>query len=100
MGHVSIRKKIEIDMKKRTADNDEGFVLALVHECLSCLQSKTNSTIDERRKYVFYHTLMGRKFRQFWHAMRRGDRLIQEHITMQWIGAFCVLKSITILKHV
>ena len=80
-------------MKKRTADNDEEFVLVLVQEYLSYLQSKANSTSDERRKYMFYYILMARKFRQFWYAMRRGDRVMQEYITIQWIGIFYMLKK-------
>ena len=40
---------------------------------------------------MFYFILMGRKFRQFWYAMKRGDRVIQEHITNELIGIFYLL---------
>ena len=36
---------------------------------------------------------MGRKFCQFWYVMRRGDRVMQEYIAIQWIGIFYILKK-------
>ena len=86
-------KRNEIEIMKVNAINDDAFVLVLVDEYLSYLQSSAQSTTDERRKYMFYYILMGRKFRQFWYAMRRGDRVMQEYITIQWVGVFYLLKK-------
>ena len=36
---------------------------------------------------------MGRKVRQLWYAMQRGNIVIQEHITNEWIGIFYLLKK-------
>jgi hypothetical protein len=86
-------EKIKIENMTNNANNDDEFVLALVDDYLSYLQSSAQSTTDERRKYMFYYILMGRKFRQFWYAMRRGDRVMQEYITIQWVGIFYLLKK-------
>ena len=89
-----LENKIDIARKKEsdTISEDE-FLFVLVDDYLTYLQSKADSTNDERRKYMLYFILMGRKFRQFWYAMRRGDRIIQEYITIKWIGIFYMLKK-------
>ena len=86
-------KKDYIKMKKEETENENEFLFVLVDEYLKYIISKAGTTNDERRKYMFYFILIGRKFRQFWYAMKCGDRVMQEHLTTQWIGIFFLLKK-------
>ena len=85
--------RIIIQLKKNSTNDDNEFLFMLVDDYLAYLRTNSVKTTDERRKYMFYFILMGRKFRQFWYAMRRGDRVLQEYITNEWIGIFYLLKK-------
>ena len=60
---------------------------------LQHLIQKSTTANDERRKQVFHFIAIGRKFLQCWCNMKLGNRFIQEHIMMQWIGIFYLLKK-------
>ena len=85
-------KKDYAKLKKDETENDNEFIFVLVDEHLKHIMSKEGTTNDERRKCVFYFILIGRKFRQFRYAMKRGDRVMQEYLSTQWIGVFFLKK--------
>ena len=92
--------KEKIELKKGRTANEDELLFDVVDDYLQCLVEKSTTTNDERRKHVFHFIVIGRKFRQFWHAMKRGDRVIQEHVMIQWIGIFYLLKNTTMLTSV
>ena len=82
-----------LQLKKQTIENENDFLFVLADDYLTYLKHSACDTNDERRKYMFFFILMARKFRQFWFAMRRGDRVMQEYLTTEWIGIFHLLKK-------
>lgn len=70
----------EIEIKKQRSMDENELLFILLDDCLKCLKLNAKETSDESKTRAFYFILMGRKFRQFWHAMKRGDGALQERI--------------------
>ena len=48
---------------------------------------------DERRKLMLNLIVISRNFRLFFEAVQSGDRMLQEHFTLEWLSAFHFLKK-------
>ena len=46
----------------------------------------TFTSTDDRRLYMFGFVIMATEFRQYWNAVRFGDRITMESIQNKWIG--------------
>ena len=42
---------------------------------------------------MIYFLLMSRHFRKCWHAIKRGDRVLKDHIENEWIREFYSLNK-------
>ena len=89
---ISLKTRILLN-KKKSIENDDELLFDIVNNYLHYLIQKANSTNDEKRKCMFHFIALGRKFRQFWYATKRGDRVMQEQIIIEWIGIFYLLKK-------
>ena len=76
----------------------EAFIIYMLEEYVLYLNTEADETADERRTYMFQFLIMCRIFRQLWHAIQRGDRVMMEKLTCDWIGVFFVLKKRNYVK--
>lgn len=82
--HITFMKK-QISMEK--------FAIWLATRYKLFITNTLETSTDERMQYMMNFIIFASEFRLYHDAMRSGDRLVQEHIYIKFIGVFMLLNK-------
>ena len=57
------------------------------------MQEKITNWENDYTKHMYNVITLANTFRLFWNSMRNGDRVAQEHVMIDFLGIFYLLKK-------